>query len=166
MEKISNIIPEGSMKDNYISAHKNYLPIDKTSRKLHPTNEEITNFPQQAKTFQKAYKKLTFAEPNNQMHQLPEHSFHYLNMPQLKSIGKLSTEGNEAGNRRFKNEKKLHTFTGSIQSQMEQSIRFEWMATCPLVLNSLEVNTRKQTCGRCGSLTHNRTNRVCPLYDS
>ena len=72
---------------------------------MHPTNEEITNFPQQAKTFQKAYKKLTFAEPNNQMHQLPEHSFHYLNMPQLKSIGKLSTEGNEAGNRRFKNEK-------------------------------------------------------------
>ena len=63
------------------------------------------------------------------MHQLPEHSFHYLNMPQLKSVGKLSTEGNEAGNRRFKNKKKLHTFTGSIQSQMEQSIRFEWMAT-------------------------------------
>ena len=26
-------------------------------------------------------------------------------MPQLKSVGKLSTEGNEAGNRRFKNEK-------------------------------------------------------------
>ena len=97
----------------------------KTNREVHPSHESIKNFPKQPKQFQQAYNKMDFAEPNNQQHQLAEHVSYYLEMDHLNSMGKLSTEGNEAGNRRFKTEKNLHTFTGSVQIQMEQTLRFD-----------------------------------------
>ena len=77
----------------------------KTNREVHPSHESIKNFPKQPKQFQQAYNKMDFAEPNNQQHQLAEHVSYYLEMDHLNSMGKLSTEGNEAGNRRFKTEK-------------------------------------------------------------
>ena len=70
-----------------------------------PSHESIKQFSKQAKQFQQAYNKMDFAEPNNQQHQLAEHVSYYLEMDHLNSMGKLSTEGNEAGNRRFKTEK-------------------------------------------------------------
>ena len=153
------------MKVNYINAHRKYLPIDKTSREVHPSHESIQNFPKQAKLFQQAYNKMDFAESNNQQHQLAEHGSYYLEMDHLNSMGKLSTEGNEAGNRRFKTEKKLHTFTGSVQIQMEQTLRFEWVATSPSVLKALHYKPKTFSCGKCGSEDHIKTNRICPLYN-
>ena len=164
-DQIISIIPEGEMKEAYTKAHDNYLDVDKISRRLHPTQEDKDSFEAKARRFSEAYTDIGWAEPNNQMHAVTEHTSYYLQLEGVNSLGKLSTEGNEAGNRRFKTEKKLHTFRGSVHEQMSQIVRFEWLTSSSVLQRSLTSKERKKTvCSKCHQDGHIRSSKLCPMF--
>ena len=154
------------MKESFRQVYEKYSEIDIISRKLHPDERDILSFNNKAKEFSEAYADLSWAQPNNQMHALTEHTNYYLQLDGVRSLGKLSTEGNEAGNRRFKTEKRMHTFTGSVLEQMNQSLRFEWLSSCSILQRTLITKKRNiATCSACKQQGHYKNSKMCPMFN-
>ena len=125
-KEIVELIPEGPLRNAFEEVHRKFISIDKVARQISPSDEDINSFSSKASEFMVSnLTNLPFCEPNNQIHSLVEHTSPFFKEKGLRSLGKLSTEGNEAGNSRFKMTKRLQTFRGDLHAQMSQLIRYD-----------------------------------------
>ena len=98
----------------------------------------------------------------NYLHKIIEHVQELICHPDgVKSVGSLSSEGNEAGNKLFRLFRKNIARRGSTYGGLVDVLNYHWLYSSKVLGKLAEVEHRKNKCSLCHLNTHIRRN--CPL---
>ncbi|XP_070545703.1 V(D)J recombination-activating protein 1-like [Ptychodera flava] len=101
--------------------------------------------------------KFGYARWPNYLHKVIEHTQELIEKEDSPgTIGGISGEGNEAGNKLFRQFRKLHSRKGSVMGGLRDTIWLHWLYSSPKLCRHAEVAHRKNRCSACGCLGHNR----------
>ncbi|XP_066298933.1 V(D)J recombination-activating protein 1-like [Branchiostoma lanceolatum] len=101
----------------------------------------------------------------NYLHKVIEHVQELIEHPSgLGSVGALSSEGNEAGNKLFRQLRVGHARKGNTYNGLRDVLWAHWLYTSKTLRDKAAVTGRSLCCGRCGRLGHNV--RTCTLSES
>jgi hypothetical protein len=93
----------------------------------------------------------------NYLHKVIEHVDEIINRNDgLHSVGIMSGEGNEAGNKLFRQFRRSHSSRGSTTQSLLDILKLHWLYTSPKLQQLSEVSHKKYKCGICGEIGHTR----------
>jgi V(D)J recombination-activating protein 1 len=102
-----------------------------------------------------------FARWTNYLHKLVEHVQELIEWKEGPgSIGAMSSEGNEAGNKVFRHFRKNLSCKGNTYQGIVDVLRLHWLYSSPKLVRLAHVSHNKIKCGICGNTGHNRVTCV------
>lgn len=160
-DTVTQIIPEparGHMKivlDNFSKMRQVY-------RATEPEASAVSSYKESAVSFGKMIMQyFPYANWPNYLHKIIEHVQELIedkNGP--GSIGAVSGEGNEAGNKIFRHLRKNMASKGNTQQGLIDVLKTHWLYSSPKLLSLSTVTHKKNKCGICFQEGHNRL--TCP----
>ena len=95
-----------------------------------------------------------FARWPNYLHKVIEHVQELLSV--FGSIGSLSSEGNEAGNKLFRLIRKTFAARNNTKDSLRDVLRVHWLYSSPALRKLVSVLKQKHSCSVCGLSGQNR----------
>ena len=131
-------------------------------RSKNPDPIKVSNYKKVAVEFGNIFlKHFDFCRWPNYMHKLIEHVQELIQDPTGPgSIGAVSGEGNEAGNKIFRFCRLNLSCKGNTQQGLRDTLRFHWLYSSPELKALAVVSHRKNKCGICQREGHNQL--TCP----
>nr|AJO68011.1 RAG1L [Branchiostoma belcheri] len=97
-----------------------------------------------------------YAPCTNYLHKVIEHVQELIEHPSgVGSVGALSSEGNEAGNKLFRQLRLGHARKGNTYNGLRDVLCTHWLYTSKTLRDKAAVTERSLCCGRCGGVGHN-----------
>lgn len=149
---------------------QNVLRIFRELRRVYRSNDPMTEFPQDVKNYKlKAVgmgkilvTDFAYVPWPNYLHKIIEHVQELIEDDSgVRSVGSLSGEGNEAGNKLFRHFRLHHARRGNTYHGLRDVLWLHWLYTSPKLRKLSEVYHRQNRCTRCYQVGHNI--RTCKM---
>ena len=161
-DKNINLLPnflrstEGSKALKEIIQEYNWLR--KVYRAKNPDPRDVSVYKERVVALAKhLLKEFPWALWPNYFHRVVEHVQELIE--KHGSVGALSAEGVEAGNKQVRLFRTLFSCTSSAQLSMEDIIQLSWLVSSKTLQKISRTSTRSYVCGKCGEEGH--STRTC-----
>lgn len=158
-EHFLSLIPDETHKENLASVLRMFQSLRSVYRATEPTTspDAVNTYKNRAVEMGKLLiLHFPYAPITNYLHKIVEHVQEIIDDPHgIHSVGALSSEGNEAGNKVFRKLRKSHARTSSPVQCLRDIMWLHWLYTSPKLRTLAAVHRNKQRCSNCHMLGHN-----------
>lgn len=163
-EVITCLISDDDDRENFVSVLDKFRMMRAVYRASRPNQHEIVAYKTNALAFANLMKeKFPFAKWPNYFHKLVEHVQELLlDTNTLQTIGAMSGEGLEAGNKLFRHIRKNLSSKGNTYEGLVDVLSLHWLYSSPSLQRLSSISRQKYSCGHCGNTGHNRV--TCPMF--
>lgn len=139
-------------------------------RKIYRARQPLVDYPEETKNYKKIaiemgkelIENFHYVVWPNYLHKIIEHVQELIERPNGPgTVGGLSGEGNEGGNKIFRHFRKNFARKGSTQGGLRDVLCLHWLYSSPALVELADVTHKTNRCGLCLKEGHDR--RTCPL---
>ena len=161
---ILSIIPNEGRRKHLVSIFDKFYVLRKVYRSLRPLSDcpdDVKNVKKIAVEFGKLFlEHFAYAEWPNYMHKIIEHTQELIERSDgAGSIGAMSSEGSEAGNKVFRHFRKHLSRRDVTINSLRDVIHLHWLYSSPALIRIADMLSKKKTCSICFNTGHNA--RTC-----
>lgn len=148
------------------------LDLFRQMRTVYRANNPTQNFQEEVRAFEinavkmgrKIIENFEYARWSNYLHKIIEHTQELIQEDDgIMSVGALSGEGNEAGNKLFRLFRKNPARKGKTMHGLIDVLILHWLYSSPKLRGLAEVYHKQTRCTNCHELGHNL--RTCKIPD-
>ena len=157
---LTALIPSDYRKERMNEVLELFRQMRSVYRAHKPNKEDVASYKETAVRMRKALlEDFEYVAWPNYLHKVVEHVQEVLEDPEGPgSIGILSSEGNEAANKLFRELRSHFSRKHSTYDSLRDVLWFHWLYTSPTLRRLSNVHAREYRCSHCGELGHSTLN--------